>query len=93
MRSGAAKSNGRNRDSGSPRPEATHLVLAEDVVAGKQLIGSFAREHDLEARIAHGLSRVARSGVSAVRSVGFSVSSIDARKQLRDVGAADTDIA
>ena len=33
---------------GVSSPEPSHLVLAKDVVPAEQLVGAFARDHDLE---------------------------------------------
>src|SRR6185295_16245969 len=38
---------------GELRPEAAHLALPEEVVAGKHLVGAFAGKHDLDAVTAH----------------------------------------
>ena len=49
----AAEESGRRRDVGIARPEPPHLVLAEDVVAGEELVGALAGEDDLEPGVAH----------------------------------------
>ena len=44
---------GRDLGVGLPGPEAADLRLAEDVVAGQQLVGALAREDHLEAVVPH----------------------------------------
>ena len=51
-RSAARRAAGAARRLRVARPEPAHLVLAEDVVAGEQLVGALAGQHDLEARVA-----------------------------------------
>ncbi len=46
---------GASVDAGCARPEAAHLGLAEQVVAGEHLVGALAGQHDLDAGVAHQL--------------------------------------
>ena len=70
------------------RPEAPHLVLAEDVVAGEELVRRLAREHDLEPCFLHRARKTKQRG--GRRSQHRLLGQLDStRERLRDRGGVD----